>query len=253
LIATDLHSHILPGVDDGPDSIHGSLRLAGEYVSDGTGRVVTTPHINHRWGIRVEKIHESFAALQNALESNAIDLLLEFGGEVELTTAIDMTSEELDWFRLGGGEWLLIEPPPSGPGSSIHAMVFEIQSRGYRVLLAHPERCETFQNHIELLESLIAGGVRTQVTAEAITGGFGHSAQKASKKFFERELVHTVASDAHHADLRPPGLASHLNRAGYGYLYDWLCKEVPEAILSGGPPVRRPEAPSTGWKRLFSR
>jgi protein-tyrosine phosphatase len=255
LIVTDIHAHILPGVDDGPSSLDDSLRLAEAYLKAGTGRVVATPHVNHRWGVRPGPVRESYELLVEAMRAASIDLILELGGEVELTTAIELDDEQLDAFRMAGGEWLLIEPPTSGPSAGVHSMIYEIEARGYRVIIAHPERCQTFQGDIGLLQSLVAGGALTQVTAASLAGGFGRTAQKTAKQLFELEIVHTVAADAHDAELRGPEILSHLRQSRYEGMYEWFCQQMPEMIISGGPVPKRPPAPAarSGWRGLFGR
>ena len=255
MVTTDIHAHILPGVDDGPASLEDSLRLAEAYLKVGTGRVVATPHVNHRWGVRPDAIRESYLSLVEALRTASIGLSLELGAEVELSTAVELTEQELDPFRIAGGEWLLIEPPTSGPSAGVHAMIYEIEARGYRVIIAHPERCATFQQDTELLQSLVAGGAMTQVTAGSLTGEFGRTAQNAVKRFFDLRIVHTVASDAHDAELRGPEIMNHLRHARYGWMHQWLCQEMPEMIIAGGPEPRRPSEPTrgSGWRKLLRR
>lgn len=231
----------------------GSIDLAKAFLASGTNRVVATPHVNERWGVRLEEARESFDALVSQLKVESIGLRVEFGAEIALTTAVDLDDDLLKSFRLGNGGWLLIEPPASAPSTSVHAMMYEIQSHGHRVLLAHPERCQAFQRDLDLLAWLVKGGVRTQVTAAALTGGFGRTAQTTVMAMFEQGLVHALASDAHDAEARPPGLEGHLRRAGYGYLYEWLCSAMPAMILEGGsePPRTQVKVPTFRWKRLF--
>ena len=161
--------------------------------------------------------------------------------------------EELDVFRIASGEWILIEPPSSGPSTSVHGMIYQIQSRGYRVIIAHPERCQTFQQDIALLQSLVAGGAMTQVTAGSLTGEFGRTAEKFSRRLLGLGLVHAMSADAHDTRLRSPGILKHLSQSGFEWLYGWLCQEIPEMIITGGAEPTRPSAPArgTGWRRIL--
>jgi len=253
LITTDIHAHILPGVDDGPESLDESLRLAKAFLEVGTGRVVATPHVNQRWGVRPEGVIDSYRSLVAALKSASINLSIEQGGELELATAVELSNEELDVFRIASGEWILIEPPSSGPSTSVHGMIYQIQSRGYRVIIAHPERCQTFQQDIALLQSLVAGGAMTQVTAGSLTGEFGRTAEKFSRRLLGLGLVHAMSADAHDTRLRSPGILKHLSQSGFEWLYGWLCQEIPEMIITGGAEPTRPSAPArgTGWRRIL--
>jgi protein-tyrosine phosphatase len=129
-----------------------------------------------------------------------------------------------------------------------------VQQRGFRVLLAHPERSPALQRDLGLVADLVGSGVRTQLTAEAVIGHFGSATEKAARRLFDRGLVHTVASDAHHATERPPGLVNELKRAGHKGMIQWLCHDMPAWILDGGEEPPRPEAETTGrrWS-LFQR
>lgn len=236
----DLHSHILPGVDDGPRAIDEAVSLAHAYLNSGICRVVATPHVNARWGHDVERCLEAFDTLSDRLTNDRVGLELDFGGEIALTSALDLETDQLLHFRLAGGDWLLIEPPSEGPEFAVHSMIFEVQTRGHRVLLAHPERCQTFQKDLDLLESLVKGGVRTQVTASALSGQFGAKARRTAEDMFKRDLVHMVASDAHHANKRPPGLDAELKQSGHNDLIQWLCHDMPVWILDGGEEPARP-------------
>lgn len=236
----DLHSHILPGVDDGPESLDGALALARAYVELETTRVVATPHVNARWRQEGDAVLEAYRYLCSGMADEGIDLKLELGGEVSMATALDLDADDLYRFRLGGGDWLLIEPPSRAPSFGIRSMLFGLQSRGHKLLLAHPERCQTFQDDLEYLEDLVDGGIRTQVTASALSGRFGTTAEQAAKEMFRRKLVHTVASDAHDAFNRPPGLVDDLKIAGLGDLVQWLCFDMPNWILDGGDEPERP-------------
>ncbi len=139
----------------------------------------------------------------------------------------------------------------NGSKSEIHKSIYEIQERGFRVLLAHPERNPALQRDLDLVADLVRSGVRTQITAEAITGGFGVAAEKAARQMFERNLVHTVASDAHHATERPPGLVGQLKRSGHKGMIQWLCHDMPAWILDGGEEPVRPDAAVKKRKRRW--
>lgn len=238
----DLHCHLLPGIDDGPADIDGSVALARAYLAAGITRVAATPHVNLRHRNRSAEIAERRAEVAERLAEQKIDLTIESGAEISATVAAEIGDEELRLLTLAGGDWLLVEPPSRAAAFDIHQAVFEIQRRGFKVLLAHPERNSALQRDVDLLEDLVAAGVRTQITAEALTGRFGSKAEACSRELFSRNLVHTIASDAHHATERPPGLADELKRTGHRDLVQWLCRDMPAWILDGGEEPARPGA-----------
>lgn len=238
----DLHTHILPGVDDGPADMAGTVALASAFVAAGVERVVATPHVNHRWGPRIPQIGEALEETRAVLDAEGVPLKVEVGAELALSTAVVLDTDSLAACRLGQGEWLLVEPPARGSSTGVHSMIFTVLTRGHRVLLAHPERCEIFQRDLDLLDSLVAGGVRTQVTAAALSGGFGGTARRTTEEMFDRGLAHVVASDAHHATHRPPGLAGDMRNSPYSESVRYFCHDMPNWILDGGPEPERPRA-----------
>lgn len=236
----DLHCHLLAGIDDGPDDLDESVALATAYLAAGITRVAATPHVNLRHRNRSAEIAQRRAELEARLAKEVVSLTVEPGAEISASVAADLDDEELRRLALAGGEWLLIEPPTRASAFEIRSAVFEVQRRGFRVLLAHPERNPALQRDPDLITELVEGGVRTQVTAEALTGRYGGPSERCANEMFDRHLVHTLASDAHHATDRPPGLAEELKRTGHQDLIQWLCQDMPAWILDGGDEPPRP-------------
>jgi len=249
----DLHCHFLPGIDDGPDSVEGSLELAKVWVESGVDRIIATPHVNLRHPNDPGTIGEAHALMVEALRRESIDLRVQTGAEISASVAVDIPDDELGQLTLGDSDWLLIEPPSASTTFALRGMIFEVQSRGWRILLAHPERNPVFQDHPDLLVSLVGGGIKTQVTAGAFTGRYGRTAARTAARMMELGLVHTVASDAHHATLRPPEMAGPLIKVGYGDMVDYLCSEMPAWILDGGTEPGRPELAKGSNRGLLGR
>lgn len=227
----DLHCHILHQIDDGPRDISGSLEMAEAQVRCGVERVVATPHVSHRFPNEFGDIEKRHRELVSALAERDIPLDVDLGAEISLTAAMQLGDEALAELRLGDGDWLLIEPPSTVDALGIQSMLWEILGRGHRVLLAHPERMEAFQRSPDAIESLVNGGVKTQVTAAALNGRFGSSAERCAQDLFARGLVDVVASDAHNARHRPPGLEGPLRFAGLGERVAAVCRDEPLALL----------------------
>jgi protein-tyrosine phosphatase len=237
----DLHCHILPGIDDGPDDLEGSLAMAREHVARGTRTVVATPHVGWDHPNNASDIASGVATVNAALKREGIELEVLPGAEVALTRAVDMTAEQLAGLRLGHGPWLLLEAPISVDSPGIEQLVGIVQGRGVRVLLAHPERCASFHSDPQLLERLVAAGCLAQVTSGALTGFFGRTVQAAARRYVDAGLIHVAASDAHDDVHRVPGIDGPLQEAGYGPLAAWLGSDVPRALLDGVPIPPRPE------------
>jgi protein-tyrosine phosphatase len=245
----DLHCHILPGVDDGPQTMAGTLEMARAHVDAGVRRVAATPHVSWDMPTRAVAVSEGVAAVNAALAGAAIDLEVVTGGEVALTRVMDLDDEELNGLRLGGGPWLLLEAPLSSAAAGIDLVVDQLQVRGHKVLLAHPERCPAFHRAPERLAELVAGGALTSITAGALVGRFGSTVARFAHRLAHAGLIHSVASDAHDTRRRPPGLRREVEEAGYREHVDWWCTHVPAAILACDPIPPGPPPPEPPRRR----
>jgi protein-tyrosine phosphatase len=237
----DLHCHALPAIDDGPQTIEESLALARAAVGSGVRTVVATPHVSARYPNTPETIAAAANVLRERLAAESVELELLTGAELAMTRLAEIPPADLPQLRLGEGPWLLVEPPFTTVASGVEQIVHRVQDLGYRVVLAHPERCPGIHRDPRLLRSLVDSGVLTSVTAGSLVGRFGEHVRRLSLRLIEQGLVHNVASDAHDSVNRAPGMVDELNRAGLGQLADWLTEVVPRAILAGAETIpRRP-------------
>jgi protein-tyrosine phosphatase len=254
----DLHCHLLPGLDDGPATIDEALELARAQVAVGVHTVVATSHVSYSWpGVTSSVVVAAVAEVQAAVDAAGIALKILPGGEVAVTRGVELPDDELTALHLGDGPWLLVEPPhvPVAPSALESAMV-SLMHRGHRVLIAHPERCVTFQEQPEMLARLVAGGARCSLTATALTGQFGRTARSFALALIADGLAHNVASDAHGGMAsRPAGIAGPMQDAGLGELTGWMADAVPAALLAGGdlPPVPAFVMPRQGGEGVLSR
>jgi protein-tyrosine phosphatase len=244
----DLHFHILPGFDDGPRDLDAAVALARAAASGGVDTVVATPHVSWSWQNSASRIAESVRRLDAHLADLSIPVRVRTGAEIALTRASDLADLELRGLALGGGPWLLIEPPHSSASAGLEGVLLHLQQRGHRIVLAHVERCPPFINDVEMLERLVAGGMIASLTAGSLVGRFGGTVQRFAHGLVSRGLIGNVASDAHDCQRRPPGLYEELTSAGLDEQIPWLTEDVPEAILSGSEIPPAPE-----WRGLVSR
>lgn len=233
----DLHCHILPGIDDGPATIEGSLALARAAAAAGTRRVVATPHVNPRYRNNAATIAGLAAELNGRLAAEEIALEVLPGAEIAITSVIEIKPHELDQLGLGGGRWLLMEPPFTPIAFGLENIVSALQRDGHRIVLAHPERCPALRRDPAILRWLVSSGALTSITAGSLVGRFGGEVRRFSLELVREEMVHNVASDAHDDVHRPPGIAAELGHAGLAPLADWLTRAVPTAILSDEPTI----------------
>ncbi|MEO8688657.1 MAG: CpsB/CapC family capsule biosynthesis tyrosine phosphatase [Solirubrobacteraceae bacterium] len=244
----DLHSHILPGLDDGPATMEGSLELARAAVGTGTRTILATPHINADASIDPPRIAAALVELRAALAQAEIPLEVLPGGEIAIWRLVDLDDDTLRALALGGGPYLLVESPLAPVIGDFEPMVLDLHGRGHRVLLAHPERCPAFQRDPSRLKALVGAGALVQLTAGAMTGGFGSTVRRFTIAILGEGLAHVVASDAHDAVRRPPGLQAGFpaledELPGLSEHADWLTRLVPRAVLDGAPLPARPALP----------
>jgi protein-tyrosine phosphatase len=247
----DLHSHILPGLDDGPPTLEGSLELARAAVDAGTRTILATPHINHDARIDAARVADGLEVLRPALAEAEIPLEVLPGGEIAIWRLTDLDDDALRSLALGGGPYLLIESPFSPVVGPFEPLVLELMARGFGVLLAHPERCPAFQRDGMRLQRLVEHGVLVQVTAGSMTGAFGSTVRRFTTAMLREGIVHVVASDAHDAVKRPPGQTAGFDALerelpGLGQQRAWLTEDVPRAILDGERLPERPPLPGPG-------
>jgi protein-tyrosine phosphatase len=244
----DLHSHVLPGIDDGPATLEGSLALARAAAAQGTRTLAATPHIDHQHGVDPADLPARVSDLGGALRREGIPVTIVKGGEVALSRGADLDDDELRALCLGSSPFLLLESPHVPSGGVVEAALFDFQVRGFRVLLAHPERSPLFLKDRERLRQLVNHGVLCSITAGSIAGQFGRTVRAYALELLEEGLVHDVASDAHDERRRSPALRSCFAAAerdlpGLERQVDWLTHDAPAAILAGRDLPPRPELP----------
>jgi protein-tyrosine phosphatase len=231
-IRTELHFHLLPGVDDGPETLEESLELARLAVADGTSVVVCTPHVHL---VDVATVPARVQELQSALDAARIPLKVRPGGEI--TPGTDVSAADLRVLAQGppGRTWVLLEAPLMGrPVEELHEQADELEARGHRLLIGHPERCSAFMAADGGLDHRLRQGALLQVNASSLMGVHGADARAAGLDLVRRGLVSVIASDAHRPS-RPPRLSEAVAMlAEHGIDGTPLTDVVPERLLSQG-------------------
>ena len=249
----DIHSHILPGVDDGaqtPDESSAMLALA---AGAGTRAMVATPHADLRYRFRPEHCRDLLQRLRGRHPDGPS---LYLGCELHLTTEnISRAIEAPGSYALNGCDCVLLELPdrimPDLAAPAIGALI----DSGLRVIVAHPERNLYIQHRLSYSDRLMELGCYLQLTARSLSGGFGPAAVSAGNYILRRRLAHFIASDAHGATYRRPALDAAFDTIAKSYgdsAARLLFTENPAAAI-GGAPIR-PMPPASGWlTSLFSR
>jgi protein-tyrosine phosphatase len=247
----DLHCHVLPGIDDGPKTLADSVALARAAAAMGTRTLVATPHVSWTYPNDAGTIARLVDEVCADLVAEAVTLDVRPGAEIAMTRIVDIEPAQLPRFGLGGGPWLLVEPPFTTVASGLDILLLDLQRRGHQILLAHPERCPAFHRDPRMLGSLVRAGVLTSITAGSLVGRFGDPVRRFALGLAQDDMIHNVASDAHDDVKRPPGATAEIEQAGLGPLTEWLTQDVPAAILDGSeiPPRPAVTLPSIGTRR----
>jgi protein-tyrosine phosphatase len=256
----DLHSHILPGIDDGSKSLEMSLAMARIAVDDGIKVMACTPHIypglymNDAAGIAAAR-----DALQLALDEHQIPLALTTGADVHLVPGL------LERLRAGTvpclhkTRYLLLEPSHHVSPPRFAESVFQLVAAGYVPVITHPERLTWIEDNFQVFVDLTRQGCWMQVTAGALTGAFGPRAKYWGERFLGEGLTHILATDAHSAGRRAPvlsqarAIAERMLGAEEALL---LVEGRQTALMNNLSPAEAPPLParkvSKGWwKGLF--
>jgi protein-tyrosine phosphatase len=235
----DLHVHILPGIDDGPPDLAGSLALARAAEADGVQILAATPHLREDHPrVRPEELAARCARLNETIAQANIALEIVPGAELDVLWVQRASPEELRLASFGQrGTDVLLETPYGAIAPSFEAGIERLWSLGYRVLLAHPERNRTFQQAPLRVAELVRRGALVQVTAASLASRKRGSRTRAlALELIERGLVHVIASDAHGAtDVRVPNLSAGVAAvtAIDHRLARWMVVDAPLAVLSG--------------------
>ncbi len=229
----DLHCHILPGVDDGPAELAGSVAMARQGFEDGIDTICATPHIRHDHDVRIHELAGRAADLNAELAREEVAVTVIAAGEVAETAVEGLDDRELATVALGG-RWILLEPAPGPLSNTLAVAAAQLRSRGFRSLIAHPER-HPGADMAERLTDLVSGGCLVQVTAALIAEG---PASEPLVDLARRGLVHVLGSDSHSATIgRPVALSAGLERlreaAPLRPHLDWIAHAAPAGILAG--------------------
>ena len=212
----DLHSHILPGLDDGAQTIDNALEMARIAQEDGIEKIVATPHLfrNNFTPQNLRIIEEKRAELVEALDKHNIDIEIFAGAEVHIShNLIDEIRENRAYLVIHESSYMFVEFPSDHVFQGVKNLFFELMSEGITPIIAHPERNSVFRRNPVMLYDLVQTGAFCQVNSGSITGIYSLRSQDAVNQFLSLGLVHFIASDCHNTESIPPKLSSAVEKA----------------------------------------
>ncbi len=231
----DIHSHILPGIDDGARTLEESVAMAHMAAESGTTDIVATPHANNRYVYDCAVVEAKLAELR-AAAGDAIRI--HRGCDFHLTPEnISEALADPTRFSIAGRGYLLVEFSDHSVPETSRDIFRRMLGVGLRPVITHPERNPLLRERLELVELWVDQGCYVQVTALSLLGRFGKSAKEASERLLNSSLVHFLASDAHDCKHRPPALDEAWNYAAKEFgerAARSLLETNPAAALAGG-------------------
>jgi protein-tyrosine phosphatase len=191
----DLHCHILPGLDDGPDTMEESLEMAETAIADGITHVVATPHSSDRYWFDFTHVRQLRDDLQARIDNR---LRIATGCDFHLNPEnLASLRKQPRQYCINQHDYLLLEFNENSIPPAMDGTLHEIQLSGVRPIITHPERNAILRAHPERLREWVKRGCFAQVTGGALTGGFGLTAQEIALQWIREGVIHIVASDAH--------------------------------------------------------
>ena len=204
----DIHAHILPGFDDGPETLLESIEMLHQAQTDGIQEIVATPHtLNGVYTCTPEMIAKGIDDLYAEMKKHDISIKVYPGMEIHICDDLHHRIDNKTLISINNTRYVLIELPAPIIPPHFKDIIFQLRLKGYYPILAHPERNFAVQKHPDIIYDFIEWGVFMQLTAVSVTGFFGGRIKKLSKKMLQNRLVHFLASDAHSSDSRPPVLS----------------------------------------------
>ena len=234
----DIHTHILPGVDDGSPELSQSLELLKYAFDQGTAAVVLTPHYRGRFRDNTaQKLTALFEELRQSAKTECPGLELYLGCEVGYELDVSEKLADGTLLPLNGTRYVLLEFREGSFRSRIMGGVLEVLNFGYVPVIAHAERYDAFRRYPSLARELVELGALIQLNADSILGSCGWGIKRYCHKLLKRRLVHFIATDAHDLNKRKPELKTcyHKLRKKYGKEYaDVLFLKNARVMLADG-------------------
>ncbi len=213
----DIHAHILPSLDDGPQTMEESVEFCKVAANDGIKIIVATPHSKDGvHNAKSDEILKTVDLLNVKLKENGIDLKILPGAEIHIFDGLVESIKSGEVLTINnGGKFVLLELPFIFVPPWTDKLVFNLKENGIIPIIAHAERILPFQKNPEHVKQLVKNGARVQVNSLGLTRRVSARERKCAKWLLQNRLVHFIASDAHSLNSRPPILSIALEYAAH--------------------------------------
>jgi tyrosine-protein phosphatase YwqE len=194
---TDIHSHLIPGIDDGSKTMEESIELVKAVQALGYRKMITTPHImNDYYKNTPEIILQGLDELRNALAKANVDMEIEAAAEYMLDDGFEDKLKKGNLLTFGNN-YVLVEMSYMAEPPNLSNLLFNLQTEGYQVVLAHPERYNYWHNQYHKYEEMSDRGVFLQMNINSLTGWYSESSQKMSQKLIAENRISFLGTDLH--------------------------------------------------------
>lgn len=199
----DIHTHILPGIDDGAQTEADSIEMAKVAVEQGIHTIIATPHHkNGSYDNARESILTYTEILNELFKSEDLPLTLLAGQETRINGEMIEGLENGEILPLNNTKYVFVEFSSTHIPRFSRQVLFDIQVAGYTPIIVHPERNQDLMEHPDRLYDFVRKGALTQITAGSLIGNFGKKVQKFTHQLIDANLTHFIASDAHNVSTR---------------------------------------------------
>lgn len=196
-LGTDMHSHLVPGVDDGSDSLETSLHLLRGFVEMGYRKIITTPHTRPDYFPNTQaQLKEGFEVLKAGLAESKLPIEVEMASEYFVDYEF-LKQQDIDHLLTFSGKHLLIELSTYSAPPNLFDTIFKLKVKGYKLILAHPERYGYFSSDFEEFEKLKDVGCLFQVNLLSLTGHYGKPPRDLALKLLKHDMVEYLGTDMH--------------------------------------------------------
>ena len=195
----DIHSHIIPGVDDGARNFEDSVQIVRWLASQGVTDVIATPHYVYETDYvspRAQNL-QLLEGLKDRLVDEGVDVKVYLGNEIYIDRDIARLIRAGEMSTMADSEYLLVELPLNDEYSDWEDILIDLMNRGYQVILAHPERYEIVQKDYEIVKRLHEAGILLQCNLASLVGRYGKRAQKIIRKIAKDKMIFALGSDVH--------------------------------------------------------
>lgn len=234
---TDIHSHILAGIDDGAKDLPTSLEMLRVAEENGITQVILTPHNKPtRHNVSPESLLEMVEELQQKAFLAGIAVNLHLGTEIYFRSEAAELLNEGRICTMAGSSYVLVEFGPGEDFDYIRNGIYQLMGAGFRPILAHAERYSSVCASEEYVEELIELGCYIQINAGSVMGDFGYRTKHFTRRMLKQRLVHFVATDAHDTEKRKPGLSKCAEYISRKYGEDYavqLMQSNPQRVIDG--------------------